>query len=128
MEVVDGCLVEQDRIVPYHLKFGAGSGETGSSETFSVQEVGLLTPAPTRTGALYPGQVGYIIAGGLIWTSLGRGGCRVRLLLVAERRLYLAVEVLEGGCLLVWALMCASRRSLGAGGVDFGFCFVLVAS
>ncbi|CAM9644331.1 unnamed protein product, partial [Hapterophycus canaliculatus] len=68
VEVVNGCLVEQDRIVPYHLKYGSsseaagGSGST-SSETFSVQEVGLLTPAPTRTGALYPGQVGYIIAG-----------------------------------------------------------------
>ncbi|CAM9717234.1 unnamed protein product [Ectocarpus sp. 12 AP-2014] len=77
VEVVDGCLVEQDRVVPFHLKYGSGfasvSGSDAagggspapstSSETFSVQEVGLLTPAPTRTGALYPGQVGYIIAG-----------------------------------------------------------------
>ena len=66
MEVVDGCLVEQDRIVPFHLAHGSGdpssSGES-SSETFSVQEVGLLAPGPTRTGALYPGQVGYMIAG-----------------------------------------------------------------
>ena len=75
MEVVDGCLVEQDRIVPFHLKYGAGSGETGSSDTFSVQEVGLLTPAPMRTGALYPGQVGYIIAGGLRWISFACVGC-----------------------------------------------------
>lgn len=72
VEVVDGCLVEQDRIVPFHLAYGGGgghkgageqSGSGGSSETFSVQEVGLLTPGPTRTGALYPGQVGYVIAG-----------------------------------------------------------------
>lgn len=28
-----------------------------------MQEVGLLAPGPTRTGALYPGQVGYMIAG-----------------------------------------------------------------
>ncbi|CAM9574843.1 unnamed protein product [Scytosiphon promiscuus] len=62
VEVVNGCLVEQDRIVPFHLKYGSSSDAAGggggatSSETFSVQEVGLLTPAPTRTGALYPGQ------------------------------------------------------------------------
>lgn len=77
--------MEQDRIVPFHLKFGSGSGETGSSETFSVQEVGLLTPAPTRTGALYPGQVGYIIAGGLRCVSLLAGPGRVDLLLEAVR-------------------------------------------
>lgn len=78
VEVVDGCLVEQDRIVPFHLKHGPSSGDPsnigssgsinssgsgGSTETFSVQEVGLLAPGPTRTGALYPGQVGYMIAG-----------------------------------------------------------------
>ncbi|CAM9278328.1 unnamed protein product [Ascophyllum nodosum] len=71
VEVVDGCLLEQDRIVPYHLASGAGGQGSGgggagggsSTETFSVQEVGLLTPGPTRTGALYPGQVGYMIAG-----------------------------------------------------------------
>lgn len=76
VEVVDGSLVEQDRIVPLHLvhraigadRGGGGVGmgrarSAGESDTFSIQEAGLLTPAPTRTGALFPGQVGYIITG-----------------------------------------------------------------
>lgn len=61
--------MEHDRILPFHLAHGrglgggvGGVGET-TAETFSVQEVGLLAPAPMRTGALYPGQVGYVIAG-----------------------------------------------------------------
>ncbi|CAM9584087.1 unnamed protein product, partial [Discosporangium mesarthrocarpum] len=69
VEVVDGKITEQDRIVPYHLAFGdkggggAGATVNAGGESFSVQEVGLLVPVPTRTGALFPGQVGYIIAG-----------------------------------------------------------------
>lgn len=70
--------MEQDRIVPFHLAYGegeqgaagggggGGGGGRGSSEAFSVQEVGLLAPAATRTGALYPGQVGYMIAGAFV--------------------------------------------------------------
>lgn len=30
---------------------------------FSVQEIGLLTPEPLRTGSLQTGQVGYLISG-----------------------------------------------------------------
>lgn len=53
--------------MPYYYAAGEGEGSGGSSnETFSVQEVGLLAPGPMRTGALYPGQVGYVIAGGFL--------------------------------------------------------------
>lgn len=55
VQVVDGCLKETDRIVPV--------ASTDDSTGFSVQEVGILTPANLRTGELRAGQVGYVIAG-----------------------------------------------------------------
>jgi small GTP-binding protein len=52
---------ENERITTF-----ASSGESkdidGKSD-FSVQEIGILTPAPLRTNMLRTGQVGYVIAG-----------------------------------------------------------------
>ena len=46
--MADGCLREQDKITTVLL---------GGDETFTVQEVGLLSPSPLRTKALFAGQV-----------------------------------------------------------------------
>ncbi|KAG5180728.1 GTP-binding protein lepa C-terminus-domain-containing protein [Tribonema minus] len=66
VQCVDGVLAEGDRISTCHLMSGAaaaGAGQGGGDTTFSVQEVGLLTPAPVRTRSLWSGQVGYMIGG-----------------------------------------------------------------
>ncbi len=54
VQVVDGWIKEGDRISTYSL---------GPSESFSVQDVGVLCPYQLRTGRLLTGQVGYVIAG-----------------------------------------------------------------
>ena len=54
VQVVDGLIKENDRISTFSL---------GPSESFSVQEVGVLCPYQLRTGRLLTGQVGYVIAG-----------------------------------------------------------------
>ena len=54
VQVVDGLIKENDRISAFSL---------GPSESFSVQEVGVLCPYQMRTGRLLTGQVGYVIAG-----------------------------------------------------------------
>eukprot|EP01039_Chlorochromonas_danica_P006650 gene6651-7350_t len=62
VQVVGGTIKEGQRMSLY-----ASLQETrheGDNRTdFSVQEVGLLTPQPLRTGRLAAGQVGYVIAG-----------------------------------------------------------------
>ncbi|CAM9696496.1 unnamed protein product [Chrysoparadoxa australica] len=57
VQVVSGVLSEQERVTTWQLLHGT------SQQDYSVQEVGLLTPSTLRTGALYPGQVGYMVAG-----------------------------------------------------------------
>jgi elongation factor 4 len=52
VEIIDGCLRKGDRIE---------SGNTG--ETYEVLDIGLMHPEPMLMGALYTGQVGYLIAG-----------------------------------------------------------------
>jgi translation elongation factor EF-4 len=47
-QVADGCLREQDKVTTVLL---------GGDETFTVQELGLLSPSPLRTKALFAGQV-----------------------------------------------------------------------
>lgn len=56
IQVVEGCIQEGDRVTTSRI---ATSGDTG----FSVQEVGLLAPAPVRTRWLGPGHVGYVVGG-----------------------------------------------------------------
>ena len=65
---IAGSLKENTKITNYaSVKEAAandGGGDSGGNKTeFSVQEVGLLTPEPVRTGTLTIGQVGYVIAG-----------------------------------------------------------------
>ena len=61
IQVVSGSLVEGQRITTFAslLEFK----DVDNRNDFSVQEVGLLTPEPLRTGSLRTGQVGYVISG-----------------------------------------------------------------
>ena len=52
IEIVDGTLKKGDEIV-----------SANTDESYEVLDIGLMYPEPTITGALYPGQVGYLIAG-----------------------------------------------------------------
>lgn len=54
VQVVDGVLREQDRITTCLLE---------GSETFTVQDLGVLTPVMVRTRELHRGQVGYMVSG-----------------------------------------------------------------
>jgi translation elongation factor EF-4 len=53
--VADGCLREQDKVTTVLL---------GGDEIFTVQELGLLSPSPLRTKALFAGQVAFTSLGG----------------------------------------------------------------
>lgn len=61
VQAVQGCLTEGRRITTFASVQEAK--DIDSRSDFSLQEVGLLTPAPLRTGVLRTGQVGYVIAG-----------------------------------------------------------------
>lgn len=56
VRVVSGQLTESDRVSIVHP--GQEEG-TRSGDSYSVQEVGIVTPKPLRTKVLYPGQMGY---------------------------------------------------------------------
>jgi len=61
VQVVGGQVKEGQRITTFASVREAK--DIDSRSDFSVQEVGLLTPTPLRTGILRTGQVGYVIAG-----------------------------------------------------------------
>ena len=52
IEVVDGCIRKGDNITAAH-----------TDHDYEVLDIGLMYPEPWSTGALYTGQVGYLIAG-----------------------------------------------------------------
>ncbi len=52
IEVIDGSIKKGDVIVSAH-----------SGEEYEVLDIGLMYPEPHQTGALYTGQVGYLISG-----------------------------------------------------------------
>lgn len=52
IELIDGVLKKGDKIVA-----------SSTQQQYEILEVGLMYPEPTPMGALYAGQVGYIIAG-----------------------------------------------------------------
>ena len=54
IQVIDGVLLENERITTCLLD---------GRESFTVQELGFLTPRMVRCRALFPGQVGYMCAG-----------------------------------------------------------------
>lgn len=71
VQVVGGKIVEGNRFSLYaSLK---DTLDIDHKTEFSVQEVGILTPQPLRTGSLRVGQVGYVI-GGLRSTRQARIG------------------------------------------------------
>jgi hypothetical protein len=58
VQVCDGAIREGDRVIPYsaaHMPNAATSGAVDSSG-YSVQEVGVLTPAALRSHILMAGQ------------------------------------------------------------------------
>ena len=64
VQAVGGRLREGQRITTFaSVRESAAKLDSDSKADFSLQEVGLLTPAPLRTGVLTTGQVGYVIAG-----------------------------------------------------------------
>ena len=65
--MVDGSLREQDRITTTLL---------GGSESFTVQELGLLAPRQLRTGALFAGLVSFWDGKGGDLGSIVGGGAR----------------------------------------------------
>lgn len=54
------CMVE---IINGKLKKGQEITSTHSGKTYEVLEIGIMYPAPTPTGELFIGQVGYLILG-----------------------------------------------------------------
>jgi GTP-binding protein LepA len=62
---VAGTLKEGQKITTYASvqEAAEGGGSNDSKTEFSVQEVGILSPEPIRTGLMTQGQVGYVIAG-----------------------------------------------------------------
>jgi translation factor GUF1, mitochondrial len=52
IEIIDGFVRKGDKIASAH-----------TGQTYEVLDIGLMHPEPTSTGALYTGQVGFIIAG-----------------------------------------------------------------
>jgi len=52
IEVVDGQIKKGDRITSSH-----------TNESYEVLDIGIMYPDPYATGALYTGQVGYVICG-----------------------------------------------------------------
>eukprot|EP00612_Vaucheria_litorea_P002237 CAMPEP_0171456710 /NCGR_PEP_ID=MMETSP0945-20130129/3081_1 /TAXON_ID=109269 /ORGANISM="Vaucheria litorea, Strain CCMP2940" /LENGTH=496 /DNA_ID=CAMNT_0011982175 /DNA_START=557 /DNA_END=2045 /DNA_ORIENTATION=+ len=71
IQCVNGQISENDRITTTYLisKFDdglnidLGNSKSNSDITFSVQELGILSPTPLRTKTLYPGQVGFMVGG-----------------------------------------------------------------
>jgi GTP-binding protein LepA len=61
VQVTEGVLKEGVRITTYASAKEAK--DIDSRSDFSVQDVGLLTPAPLRTHRLTAGQVGYVVSG-----------------------------------------------------------------
>lgn len=62
VQIVGGTLKEGIRI-SNHASRKESADISGGATTFSVQEVGILTPKMLRTNSLSTGQVGYVIAG-----------------------------------------------------------------
>lgn len=58
VQIVSGTLKESDRISI--VSSGPNASNTGKSESFSVQEVGIILPKLHRTGKLVRGQMGYV--------------------------------------------------------------------
>lgn len=56
VQIVSGCLTENDRISIVSTDEGTGN----QSQSYSVQEVGILLPKNHRTGKLRRGQMGYV--------------------------------------------------------------------
>lgn len=52
IEVIDGTITKGDKIVSAH-----------TGQDYEVLDIGLMYPEPLQTGALYTGQVGFLIAG-----------------------------------------------------------------
>lgn len=52
IEVIDGTILKGDKIVSAH-----------TGQDYEVLDIGLMYPEPQPTGALYTGQVGFLIAG-----------------------------------------------------------------
>jgi len=52
IEIVDGSIKKGDEIVSFY-----------TGEKYEVLDIGLMYPEPSPTGALYTGQVGFVIAG-----------------------------------------------------------------
>ena len=52
IEVIDGTITKGDKIVSAH-----------TGHDYEVLDIGLMYPEPLQTGALYTGQVGFLIAG-----------------------------------------------------------------
>lgn len=61
IQVIHGQISEGQRITTFASMQQTGNGDTKTD--FSVQEIGVLTPTPTRTHKLRTGQVGYLISG-----------------------------------------------------------------
>jgi GTP-binding protein LepA len=61
VQVLSGSLCEGDRIViaPYNTESNSTTTQT-SSQSYSVQEIGLVLPKPLRIGKLQRGQMGYV--------------------------------------------------------------------
>lgn len=52
IEIIDGTITKGDKIVSAH-----------TGQDYEVLDIGLMYPEPLQTGALYTGQVGFLIAG-----------------------------------------------------------------
>ncbi|KKQ11170.1 MAG: Membrane GTPase LepA [candidate division TM6 bacterium GW2011_GWF2_36_6] len=52
IEVIDGTITKGDKIISAH-----------TGHDYEVLDIGLMYPEPLQTGALYTGQVGFLIAG-----------------------------------------------------------------
>ncbi len=52
IEVIDGTITKGDKIISAH-----------TGHEYEVLDIGLMYPEPLQTGALYTGQVGFLIAG-----------------------------------------------------------------
>ncbi len=61
---VTGTLLENQKITTYaSVGEAAAMGSNDRKTEFSVQEIGVLSPGPLRTGSMQKGQVCYVIAG-----------------------------------------------------------------
>lgn len=60
VQILSGELKETDRLVITRAVGSTVGDKDSSSQSYSVQEVGLVLPQPVRTGRLQRGQLGYI--------------------------------------------------------------------